>query len=327
MLDQLTFDFDNSASGFIGKVGSYYWATTGWDSCNVGQNIASNVAFGAFFRFDTSSIPDHAQITKVQFRVRGYRTAQSGEPGTYDIYFSIGDIIGGSLDGTAAEWNAGTHMISLDARPADRTTLELDADGNDPLPLVDVQGDTDIKILDHGVQGGGDAQWWAFFNKSTTERCRLYVYFTLPSATLTGKGSLTCAAMVTSSGTAILTGIGTLTCAAMVTSSGTAILTGKGSLSCAASVTYSGTATLTGIGTLSCSAMVTVRGTATLTGVGTLSCAATVINLNVMAQHAATRSISGSHSSSVAVSSVHSASVSCDPEDAGERGARRITDE
>lgn len=306
MYDQLTFEFDASASGNIGKIGSYYYSSIGWDKCNAGQNTGYNFFVGAFFRFDTSSIPDTAQIEKVEFRVRGYRTAPVGDPQTYDIKISIGDIIGGSLDGTAAEYNAGTHMLSLDARPADKTTLDLAADGNDPLSLVDVSGDTDIKILDHGVQGSGDAQWWAFFNKSTTERCKLYVYYSLPSATLTA----TCG----------------LSCASVVEYHGAATLSATSDLSCAAQVTAFASATLTSISALTCTAMVTAQAAATLTSRFILSCLAEVRNILPMARHSGTRAVASADSSELAVSGVHSATRACDPDDVSDRGERRVTE-
>jgi len=272
MIGQNVYEFDNAASGYIVKVGSYYVAATGWDNCNVGQSVTAGITCGAFFSFDTSNLPDHAQIDKVEFRVRGYRNAPIGNPQFYDIRFKIGDIIGGSLDGTAAEWAAGAHMITLTSRPADKTTLDLSDDGNDPTQYVDKSGDTDISIIDHGVQGTGDSAWWAFFNASTTERCKLYVWYSVPSAELSASGSLEAAGEVIRGGTAELAGEGELDAAAIATYDGAGTLDGLGDLGAAGGILHStASGTLAGEGELVAAGIVFRLCAAILAGEGSLT--------------------------------------------------------
>ena len=306
MIDEILLDFDNAKSGQLYLYAGSYTPHTGWEECETGRTNPFR-RWRAFFSFDTSSIPAHYQIEWVWFRVMR-RAGLPGNPETYVLRFSIGTFIGAALDGNAAEWNGGTLMLTLNSPPATKTTLDLADDGEDPCPYVNKSGDTDLKIWDDSYQGSGDAAWETNFNTDTSTRCRLYVGYSIPSATLTGIGTL----------------------------------------SCAASVTYYGTATLTGIGTLSCTAMVISLASATLTGIGTLSCAAEVRSLLQMARHSASVSVSSSHSSSVTlsgsrshsssltvsgssshsrsvtVSGVHTASLVCDPDDVAERGARRL---
>jgi len=275
MLDQYTFEFDNANSGYIFKVGSYYAKATGWSNCNAGQSVTSGITFGAFFRFDTSSLPDHAQIEWVKFRVRGYRNAPAGSPQFFELRLRFGDIIGGTLDGTAAEWSAGSHMLTLTAKPADKTTLDLSDDGNDPLVLVNKSGDSDVSIIDHGTQGTGDSAWWSFFNVDTDTRCKLYVGFSVPSATLSGSGSLTCSAEVIRGGRAELAGAGELDADGDLIADGSAELAGAGELDALGGVLFAtASAELVGSGELVSLATVERLCSATLAGVGELDAAA-----------------------------------------------------
>ncbi len=318
MLDQLTFDFDNTASGKINKIGTSYSAGIGWDLCDLGQNTAYNFFVGAFFRFDTSSIPDHAEVTVVQFRVRGYRSAPDGDPQFYEARYSIGDIIGGSLDGNAAEWNAGTEVLTLTARPADKTTLTL---GSAAPALVDKAGDTDIKILDHGVKGTGDAQWWAFYNKSTTERCRLYVYFTVPSATVTGIGTAALDAAMIYSASATTTGSASATLSATVTHHAGATATGIGDAALAAGLLLaSASATASGAGSGELDASVTYSAGGTAIGIGTATLAFYTAPL---ALDARTISVASSDVATISVVVRDSAEIAVDPDDVATRGPRR----
>lgn len=203
MLDQYVYHFDNAASGRVLWISpSTYMATTGWDSCDVGQSPVT-VAWGAFFSFDTSNLPDHADVTLVQFRVRR-QGDPIGEPDDYEIRFAIGDIIGGSLDGNVGEWTAGTDVLTLYAKPADKTTLDLDSAA---CALVDKSGDTDIRIRDYSTQGGGSASWSTNFNYNVDTHCHLYVFFTVPSATATAVFSASCSATVTHAASASATAV------------------------------------------------------------------------------------------------------------------------
>lgn len=322
--------------------GVVYIVTTGWDFCDVGQSPVS-VQWGAFFRFDTSNLPDHCTVTSVQFRVRGYRASALGEPQDYEIRLSVGDIIGGTLDGNSGEWNAGTLMLTLDARPADKTTLDLSDDGNDPCPLVNISGDTDIKILDHSFHGTGDSSWTANFNPTTTERCKLYVYFSIPSAEVTGKGyasgsgEIVAAASgeATGEGASVGSGVALVDATSTVTGTGEATGegtrtrlgvgegTGVGSSSSDGDIVAAGTGVGTGVGYGTGIPEIITDATATVTGVGY----ATGVGGQVqapMSLDSRSVSVSPTNSSTVSVNPVDSATISVDPEDSQTLTPRRL---
>jgi hypothetical protein len=339
MLDQFTYDFVGAASGRIIKVYSNYTAFVGLD-CDAGQSPPV-VEWGAFFRFDTSNLPDHCDVTAVKFRSRR-DTDPDGEPDDYEIRFSIGDIIGGTLDGTAAEWNAGPEVLTLTTRPADKTTLDFAEAAN---ALVNKAGDTDVKILDHSTQGGGSASWSTNFNKSTIERCRLYIYFTVPSATATMVGSASCSASVVHAAEATASATGTAELGAgllLSTASATASGVGSGTLRagiirlCSASVLASGsvgvadptlicggiaTATAEGAaelaaGLLHSSAAATATAVFTATGAGG-------IVVPPLALHSLTIAVSAVDAEEVSVSAVNVATISVADDDALELTPRR----
>lgn len=341
MLDQYTYEFDNSCSGRILKFPTFYVPTTGWDVCDVGASFSTGpVYWAAFFSFDTSNLPAHCEVTSVKFRV--FRdTDPIGDPADYEIRFSIGQIIGGSLDGNAAEWNGGTEVLTLNEKPENKTTIDF---ASAACALVDKTGDTDVKILDHSTQGV-DLIWSTNFNKSTTERCKLYVYFTVPSATLTASSALSCAATVTHAAAATVTGVGDLDArAGLLLSSASATMTGRGTADCAATVTHDAAATLLGVGTASISAAVThpaaatltgfgdldaragvIRaGAATLTGIGDLSCAAKIdIWFPALAIDEDTISVVAVDSASLSVGSADTATIAVAPDDELTVGRRR----
>lgn len=196
MIDEIRLDFDNAKSGQLYLYTGSYTPHTGWEECETGRTNPFR-RWRAFFSFDTSSIPAHYQIEWVWFRIMR-RAGLPGNPETYVLRFSIGTFIGAALDGNAAEWNGGTLMVTLNSPPATKTTVDLADDGEDPCPYVNKSGDTDLKIWDDSIQGFGDTAWETNFNTDTSSRCRLYVGYSIPSATLTGIGTLSCAADVRS---------------------------------------------------------------------------------------------------------------------------------
>jgi len=255
MIDQLTFEFDNAKSGQLVRVGASYYPYVGWDQCKTGEYFTPGVLWRAFLSFDTSSIPAHYQIEWVYVRIRR-GSDPAGEPETYALKFSIGSFIGAALDGNVGEWDGGDLMVTLDAKPADKTTLDLADDGEDPRSYVNKSGDTDIKIWDASTKGSGDDSWGTVFNADTATRCKLYVGYSVPSGTATGVGTAAGTAVLEVPGTATATGVGTAT--------GTAVLE------------VPGTATATGVGTATGTAVLEVPGTATATGVGTAAAAGVV---------------------------------------------------
>jgi len=209
MLDELIAEYDPTKSGWLFRIGSNYYPSIGWNFCETGQIATQYVDWRAFFSFDTSEIPDHAQIEWVYFRVRRFiGNDPMGMPETYLIHFSLGSFIGDALNGTAEEWDGGDLMVSLDEKPSDKQTIDLAADGQDPCPLVNKSGETDVRIWDASTQGTGDDSWGTSFNKDADTLCKLFIGFSVPSATVTGKGSASAAAhvihdaAVTASGTA-----------------------------------------------------------------------------------------------------------------------------
>jgi len=330
MLDQYVFDFDNGASGRILKFPAFYMATLGWDWCDVGQITAGTpVEWGAFFRFDTSSLPDHCEITLVQFRVRRDPTVPFGDPQFYQIRFSIGQFIGGVLNGNAGEWNGGTEVLTLSAPPFDKTTVDFDAAAK---ALVSKTGDTDVKILDHSTQGTGDSSWSKNYNADAANLCKLYVYFTVPSATVTAKGTASCSATVIHAATATATGVGGAEMAAhLVLASAAATVTGRGSADLEATVTHNAAATATGVGTSAAAASLILLGSAevtgtgsavlaahlelhaagTATGIGTATCQGKIdVYFPPLAVDEDTISVVAVDSASIAVASAHTATIS-----------------
>ncbi len=241
----MPFTVDLPFSGFrSGKIThtppSSYVAARGYASCQTGQNVTAGTKWRAFFGFDASALPDIAimNITKVELLVRLADTQPPGAPQTYALKISIGTWVGATLDGTAAEYDGGTLMVTLAAKPGDGTLIDLAADGQDPTVYINRgAGGTDIKVWDDSTRGTGDASWGINFNTSVN-KCILRITYTVPVATLTGVGSLTCAGTVTAMGSATLVGRGSLTCAGSVSVHGSAALVGKGTLTCTGRATH-----------------------------------------------------------------------------------------
>jgi hypothetical protein len=342
MVDQLVLDFTASNTGRILYIPpSTYMATVGWLYCDAGRADSSNMDWGAFFSFDTSALPDHAQIDDVHFRIRR-RNDPAGEPQYYSIEFWIGSFIGATLDGNAGEWTGGSLMVTLGVKPADKTTLDLSDDGQDPCPHIDKTGTTDIKILDASTKGTGDDVWSTNFNKDGDFGCKLYVTYSVPSATATGVGTASCSAEIVADASGTVTGIGDVEASAAVTvdasgsatgvgeatSVGTAVrdgastVVGTGGALGSAYIIRGGAGTATGVGSATGSAAIVASAAASATGVGTASLEGWIVYAP-LALHEATISVAPTHSSSASTGAVHTATTSCDVADTATRGPRR----
>ena len=283
---------------------SSYVAATGSGNCQTGQQTLSGQKWRAFFNFNTSSIPSNAQIEFVGFLIYLAKSQPFGRPEIYRLKFSIGTFIGAALDGNAAEFNAGTLMVTLDSKPGHGTLLDLDQDGHGPEAYVNRTGETDVKVWDDSIRGSGDSSWGLDFNRKYS-KCRLHIMYTVPAATATGRGSATASATVSAA------------------SSATA--TGRGTVEVAAAVEAAGSATGTGLGAAALIAAVTAAAGATVTGRGIASCSSTAVYFEPLARHFGTRSVGAAHAGIRSVSCVHSASRQCDPDDVRLRGARRLS--
>jgi len=246
---------------------SSYVAATGSAECQTGQSTFSDTNWRAFFSFNTASIPNHAQIEFVGFLVYLSKNQPFGMPQYYRLKFSIGTFIGGALDGTAEEFNAGTLMVTLESKPAHGTLVDLDEDGHGPEAYVNLSGETDVKVWDDSVQGSGDSSWGIDFNQKY-QTCRLQVMYTVPEATATGRGTASASATVTAAGSGTAVGRGTSDVAATVTASGSSVVTGIGLAELVASVAAAGAAMATGVGTAKAAGSATAIGAAAATGRG-----------------------------------------------------------
>jgi len=260
--------FLNAKSGKITYTPpSSYVAATGSAECQTGQSTLSGQKWRAFFSFNTSSIPNNAQIESVGFLICLAKNQPFGMPQYYRLKFSIGTFIGAALDGTVEEFNAGALMVTLEDKPAHGTLLDLDEDGHGPEAYVNLTGETDIKVWDDSIQGSGDSSWGIDFNQKY-QACQLHIMYTVPEATATGRGYATASATVSAAGSATAVGRGTSEASAAVESVAACAVTGRGLAELIASVLASGAAVVTGLGTAEAAASVTAASACTATGRG-----------------------------------------------------------
>ncbi len=277
MANVIEFNFVDSKSGKITYTPpSSYVAATGYGSCQTGQNTITSAKWRAFFNFDTSSLPDNALVTMVEFLICKNTAQPGGVPQYYWLKFSIGTFIGAALNGNSGEFNGGTLMVTLPSSPTDNTWLDLDQDGNSPQAYVNLTGDTDVKVWDDSIRGSGDASWGLNFNTNKA-KCKLRVTYTIPSATATGRGTASAIARVVVAGRSTATGTGTGQSSATVRSVGASTATGCGRAQLTAVVTASGSSTVTGRGTAQVEAAVAVTGSADASGRGTAEVIVAVI--------------------------------------------------
>ena len=284
MLASAEFSFTDSKSGKITyNPSSSYVAATGWANCLTGKNIQTGENQRAYFSFDTSSLPDHAQVTKVEFLIITLKSPFI-DPLVYRIAFSIGTFIGPTLDGTSEEWSAGAYLLTLYSRPVTGTWLNLDQSGGNPETYVNRTGETDIKVSDYGI---GDLEHWFWMTTFNTSRskCKLRVTYSLPSAAVTGRGTAAASACVILPNSGMATGAGTAQSAAMVVSAGVAVVSGYG--------------------TAEAAAFLLLAGAAVATGRGNISCELLIYYFEPPARHCGTRTVRSSHTGSRSVSGVH----------------------
>lgn len=261
-------DFNNTTSGKIVLVSSVYTASTGWANCRTGESVpAPRTWWRAYFQFDTSGIPDHADIISVDFIVSRAKTQPIGDPQFYHMRFSIGDIIGAALNGNVAEWDGGALVASLTAKPIHGQSVDLTSSS---FPYINLTGNTDLKVWDQSSQGTGQSSWSFDFNRKTGigSKCQLKIAYSVPSGTALGKGYASCSAEVTHDASASATGEGTAELIAEIErlASGTAV--GWGFASCVAEVTHHASASVDGQGFASLASYVEHDASASSVGQG-----------------------------------------------------------
>lgn len=333
MLTSVVFDFIDSKSGKITyNPSSGFVAATGWANCQTGENTLIPQSWHAYFNFNTSSLPDNAQVTKVEFLIRSPKPPYI-DPLAYRVGFSIGTFIGAALDGNAEEWGGGAYMVTILSRAPDNTWLDLAVAGNDPRGFVNRAGDTDIQAFDYSI---GDTEHWTWITSFNTSKakCQLRVTYSLPSATATGRGTVAATAGVVLPAAGIATGTGSVQATAIVISAGSAEATGRGVIAASANVILPAAALATGIGSALVTAAVVITGAAAATGYGTAELTAAILASGVAiatgrgsatcalvgtyfeppARHMGTRAVRTAHVEARSVAWVHT----------GTRKARRL---
>lgn len=123
--------------------GTTYYVYTG--VYNVNMSTITGRSMRAFFQFDTSILPESANVTSVELYLSQAIACSTPLATILPVY--MGNIIGTSLD--SGDWTRGT-SLSLDVLGtcgAD-AYCDLSLGGVDDLSLVNVSGFTDIKVQD-----------------------------------------------------------------------------------------------------------------------------------------------------------------------------------
>ncbi len=269
---------------------STYVAETGSGNCQTGQDIIADQNYRAYFNFDTSVLPDGARVTGVAFLIRVPSFQPIGNPGVYRVKFSIGSFIGAALNGNSTEWNAGALMKTLTAKPLDNTWLDLAAGGTGAENHVNPAGDTDLKVWDDSLRGGGDLFWGLALN-ATKAKCLLRVTYQVPSGTVTGRGSAGAAARVRAAGRGTATGASLAEASVWVAVVASGVATGRGTAVTAAGVRIPGAALATGQGEALVVAWVLASGQVLATGYGAAACRLSAVYTEPVARHTGTRAI------------------------------------
>jgi hypothetical protein len=298
------FEFTDSKSGMLIRVPpETYYAVPGWDFCITGKNTQTGQIQTAFFSFDTSSLPDAAFVTRVQFQIitSGVPTP---DPLIYGLGFSIGSFIGPALDGNAEEWNGGAYMVLLGSRPVSGTWLDLSQAGGNPCPFVNPSGDTDIKAWDDSI-GDLDHWYWVTDFNTKTSKCKLRVTYVVPHGSCTGRGAALAAAGVEywAHGTAL--GRGSAQVAARAEIAGQGRATGVGQSQALGMAEISGALEALGKGVAWAAAEARLVAGATATGIGVAHCRLTPGVFEPEAVHCATRSVQPVHEATRSVASFH----------------------
>lgn len=156
---QVVIDCVRANSGLIYWNGSTYEAESGssilemyglWDEFG---NLKVEEE-RCFYQFNTSDantgIPADNTITKVELLYNPSGMATSNTSFNFDWWVYAGDIIGGSLDGTAGEWNGGS-LVQFGFFPSGLPSSSFWIDLEDIGSLLNRSGVTDFKLEDHST--------------------------------------------------------------------------------------------------------------------------------------------------------------------------------
>ena len=265
--------FSTTKSGFVGFTPPFsYSVGTGSANCKVDRNTSTSHEKRALFNFPRGSLPENANIVSAElFMVIGSESA----PDTPRAGFYLGQWIGATLDASAADYNGGTLVHADETDPYQNNIwILLDSEEADLNAVIPATGDIDLKIDDYSSHSG--ATWSVNFNTAKTF-CKLRITWTEASATMTGRGTMSCSATATAEGAASASGRGTMSAAGTAIAEGASTATGRGTMSAAGTAIAEGSAELTGRGTMSAAATATADGSASATGLGMMSAAGTAI--------------------------------------------------
>ena len=153
----------DAKSGQINKLGAVYTVDVATGTPKVSYNTGTLEEDRSFFSFDTSSIPDTALITAVEFYwvINSAVGGGIGVPATWVTRFAIGTFIGAALD--SADWAGGTFVDSYSGTPV---TQWIDMLVGGPS-YVNLSGDTDVRVYDTSLMFGAGA-WYHTIKKSNT---------------------------------------------------------------------------------------------------------------------------------------------------------------
>lgn len=111
----------------------------------VNMSAITGRSMRAFFQFDTSSLPESANVSSAELYLA--QALGCSSPQATMLYPYMGDFIGTSMD--SGDWTRGTNlMMDLLAMCGYDVYCDLSQGGIDDLSLVNVSGKTDFKILD-----------------------------------------------------------------------------------------------------------------------------------------------------------------------------------
>jgi hypothetical protein len=158
-----TFSNTSAKSGQINKQGVVYVVDTATGTPKVSYNTATTEEDRSFFSFDTSSIPDDALITAVDFywSINAAAGGGPGIPSTWVTRFAIGTFIGAALD--SSDWSGGTWVDQYTGTPVSQW-IDMLVGGPS---YVNLSGDTDIRVYDSSLMFGAGA-WNHTIKKSNT---------------------------------------------------------------------------------------------------------------------------------------------------------------
>ena len=172
---QGTFLPNSAKSGQIATTGLFYTVTTGGSSATIKawKNIPSEIR--TYPSFDTSSIPNYADVTDVSLR-HSVVVLSDPPPVVWCTSFAMGSFIGAALDQTDWAGGAAVHQECGPGWPASKT-MDLSAQA---LKHVNKTGDTDLRIYDSSLHDWRSPWSWshAMYLISVSRGTRLYADWT-----------------------------------------------------------------------------------------------------------------------------------------------------